>query len=340
MNSPVRVPFARVAAASLATVPFLFAAAESQAAFVELYPVAVNITLDGQQLTQYTIYARFNGATDTVVSVTNLRGVNGAVLDRFYHKDNSPGSAGTLTRTGGTWSPTQTGSATLNRPYDSFLLVGGVPTATNTTVAEPSWPASGGSWNRPDIPADVGVGYYNAVPSNNQGRVATGGAPAASVRIAQFVVDQGCGVGQLDMTIRFTNGTPNAPIQTAPASIIVGAGLPLPTVWYADADLDGIGFAADGTTTACSQPTGYSAIDGDNCPNIANPKQEDVNLNSVGDVCDLARGDLNLDGVVNGFDLKILLKLWDEVNPPFGDLDGDGTVGQGDLQLLLSNWDE
>jgi formylglycine-generating enzyme required for sulfatase activity len=56
------------------------------------------------------------------------------------------------------------------------------------------------------------------------------------------------------------------------------------------------------------------------------------------DACESARGDFNLDGVVNGADLAPLLSLWGAVNPPVGDLDGDNIVTAADLAILLGNW--
>jgi len=56
------------------------------------------------------------------------------------------------------------------------------------------------------------------------------------------------------------------------------------------------------------------------------------------DACELARGDLDLNGEVNSVDLASLLSLWGTLNPPFGDLNDDGAIGSQDLGILLSNW--
>ena len=48
-------------------------------------------------------------------------------------------------------------------------------------------------------------------------------------------------------------------------------------------------------------------------------------------------GDLNNDGVVNVFDLSILLSDWGTTNAT-ADLNGDGTVNVFDLSILLSHW--
>ncbi len=67
---------------------------------------------------------------------------------------------------------------------------------------------------------------------------------------------------------------------------------------------------------------------------------EDDNLNGYPDPCELDRGDLNLDGNVDGPDLAIMLAYWGGVNYPIGDCSHDGVIDGADLAILLSNWDE
>ena len=55
-------------------------------------------------------------------------------------------------------------------------------------------------------------------------------------------------------------------------------------------------------------------------------------------MCELADGDLNLDGCIGGADLAILLSLWGLPNPPIGDLNGDGVISGPDLATILANW--
>jgi hypothetical protein len=52
---------------------------------------------------------------------------------------------------------------------------------------------------------------------------------------------------------------------------------------------------------------------------------------------DTCTGDLNLDGVVGGADLTILLGSW-ATSDPAADLNGDGTVNGADLTIILSAW--
>ncbi len=65
---------------------------------------------------------------------------------------------------------------------------------------------------------------------------------------------------------------------------------------------------------------------------------EDKNQNGHLDACELARGDLDLDGVVGGGDLAVLLSLWGVTGSPVGDLNADGVIDAMDATILLGNW--
>ena len=64
----------------------------------------------------------------------------------------------------------------------------------------------------------------------------------------------------------------------------------------------------------------------------------DTNDNGIIDSCDLARGDFNLDGVVNVTDLLSLLGAWGICPGCVEDTNGDGSVNVTDLLTLLANW--
>ena len=306
-------------------------------AFVEFYTVKTTVTHTGFGATGsfdvYKIYVRFNGPTDTVLNAFNLNSLAGAPMPAFYHKDNASGNSGSLSSGFGTWNPALTGSATLNRPFDSYLTIGGVASATNGTSADPSW-GNPLSWNRPDIPNNVNAGWF-APGGSIAGRVGQVGNTADSVILGQFVVAAGTNFGNgFSITIGYNSGVAGAPVQFASGTFLV---MPCPT-WYRDIDGDGFGSAADGVQTTCTQPTGYVLVNGDNCPSIANANQADVNFNNVGDACELARGDLNLDGIVNASDVPLLFNAWGSLNPTIGDLNRDGVVNSADFSILLSNW--
>ena len=107
---------------------------------------------------------------------------------------------------------------------------------------------------------------------------------------------------------------------------------------YRDVDGDGIGSATDGTIGGCGNTEGYSSLDGDNCPEIANPDQEDINSNGIGDVCEFARGDLNLDGIVNASDVPLFFNAWGSTGASPADFNFDGVVNAADFSILLGNW--
>lgn len=98
-------------------------------------------------------------------------------------------------------------------------------------------------------------------------------------------------------------------------------------------------------------PPGDSDGDGidtcaDNCPNLANPLQVDVDSDGIGDVCDSTKGDLTGDGHVDNADLDIFHKCLAGGGvffPPPGcteamfeaaDLDGDFDVDFVDLAAI------
>ena len=184
----------------------------ASASFVGYYTDMTTVTDGGVSVDVYVLYARFDGATDTVLNAYNFNGLNGATMNGFYHKDNA--NSGILTTSAGTWNPSQTGSATNNRPYDSYLTIGGLPTVTNVTNADPSWGAAL-SWNRPDVPNGLNVGWFNSNPPSFQGRVGGTGNAADAVRLGQFVIASGANAGTFNLKVAFNNGTAGSNVQFA-----------------------------------------------------------------------------------------------------------------------------
>ena len=181
----------------------------ASASFVEFYTVKTQTSTAGTNLDVYVLFARFSGATDTVVNAFNFNRLDSGTTNIFYHKDNAYGNSGALTKSAGTWNPSQTGSVTLNRPFDSFLTIGGNATGTNSTNADPSWPGAD-SWNRADVPNGANVGWFNSNPPNLQGRVGVGSGaaanPADAVRLGQFVVDRDTFGGTWNLKVGYTDG--------------------------------------------------------------------------------------------------------------------------------------
>jgi hypothetical protein len=198
----------------------------ASATFVEFYTVKTQTSNSGINLDVYTLYARFNGATDTVLNAFNFNRTDGAATNLFYHKDNAYYNSGALMKEFGTWAPSQTGSITLNRPFDSFLTIGGNATPTNTTNADPSWTGAS-SWNRPDVPNGSNVGWFNSNPPNIQGRVGQTGNLADSVRLGQFSMDRDAAASTWNLKIGYNNGVAGSPVQFAEATFTLGV-IPAP----------------------------------------------------------------------------------------------------------------
>ena len=198
----------------------------ASATFVEFYTVKTQTSNSGINLDVYTLYARFNGATDTVLNAFNFNRTDGSATNLFYHKDNAYYNSGALMKEFGTWAPSQTGSITLNRPFDSFLTIGGNATPTNTTNADPSWTGAS-SWNRPDVPNGSNVGWFNSNPPNIQGRVGQTGNLADSVRLGQFSMDRDAAASTWNLKIGYNNGVAGSPVQFAEATFTLGV-IPAP----------------------------------------------------------------------------------------------------------------
>jgi hypothetical protein len=262
----------------------------AEAAFVQFVVTTSSVSHAGQHLVVHTVWARFNGPTDTVLNAFNFGSISGpAALTGFWHKDNSYYNSGVLSQEFVTWSPFLTGSVNLNRPYDSYLTAGGLATPANNTSADPSWVSGGNadarSWNRPDLPNNGALGWFNMNPSNALGRVGFSGNTATDVRLGQFVLSAGHEFRSYTLTIGYNNGVAGSAVQFATGTFDFTC--PAAT-YYRDIDDDGIGSSTDGTLASCVLPAGYSALDGNNCPFIANPDQADCNGNGIGDVCDIA----------------------------------------------------
>ena len=75
----------------------------------------------------------------------------------------------------------------------------------------------------------------------------------------------------------------------------------------------------------------------DTCQINADPSL-DENGDGRLDSCQYDRGDLTLDGVVDGADLAFMLGLWGSANSPIGDLNADGLIDGADLAQLLGHW--
>ena len=224
MNRGITVGIAALAVASVAS-----------ATFTGFEVTSTNLTASGvgtagQQIRVYTVFARFDGPTDTLLNCFNFGAAAGSnsSMSGFWHKDNAYYNSGVLMQEYGTWAPSQTGSVTANRPYDSFLTIGGQASGTNSTNADPSWNSGGSgtgagdarSWNRPDLPNNGTLGWFNSNPPNLQGRVGVAPNTGQLVRIGQFVLSQNDatqfnGERTYVVTLGYNNGVAGSSVQFA-----------------------------------------------------------------------------------------------------------------------------
>ena len=196
----------------------------SSATFVEFYTVKTQVSDSGIALDVYVLYARFNGATDTVLNAFNFNRTDASQTNMFFHKDNASGNSGVLQTAFGTWNPALTGSVTLNRPYDSYLTIGGLPSATNGTSADPSW-GNPLSWNRPDVPNGQNAGWF-APGGSIAGRVGQAGNLADSTRLGQFSIARDSDAGVWNMKIGYNNGVAGSAVQFAESTFAIGVPAP------------------------------------------------------------------------------------------------------------------
>jgi hypothetical protein len=56
------------------------------------------------------------------------------------------------------------------------------------------------------------------------------------------------------------------------------------------------------------------------------------------DICEHAKGDLDLNGFVDTGDTSILLLYFGDIDPDFGDFDGNGIIDTEDVSYVLLNF--
>jgi hypothetical protein len=198
---------------------------EVQASFLD-YEVQTVQNLGG--LTAYQVFAKFDGATDTVLNAFELHNTDGSgVMDGFYHADALNG--GVSSNVAGTWNPQ---FVLVPGAMDSWVAIGGGTgfASGNSTAADPGWGAAG--FNQAGIP-DTAVGgtvvWFNQNPPNLQGRVGVGPNPLDAVLLGQFVLSE-TDSKTLFLKIGYNDGVAGSPTQFGEGTFTLGtASTPPPT---------------------------------------------------------------------------------------------------------------
>lgn len=225
----------------------LLATSVSQASFVGFVVTSSSVELDGQTLSVYTLAARFDGSADTVWRAFDLGSDDSTAFLGFWHKDNHGDTAtdGLLSQDFGTWDPRRTGSNLANRPYDSYLTIGGIARSSNATQSAVNSldgdAGNMGAWSQPSLPSATGFAWYVDRSStvlfsdeNDQGRVGNSpGLPVTDVRLGQFVLSEGHEARTFSLSILFSRGyalsdDKSAPYSTASGTFTLGQPVPGP----------------------------------------------------------------------------------------------------------------
>jgi len=305
-------------------------------------------------LTKYTLFGNFNGATDTVLNAFHISLVSGSTT--FYHADALNG--GVSSTVAGTWNPQ---FVLVPGAMDSYVCIGGGEgfASGNSTAADPDWGVAG--FNAAQIPYGNGntngPGWFNQNPPNLQGRVNANG----QVKLGQFVIasaDEANGatiflkVGYRDGKgpIQFGDGTfpglccdADCDADGTPDSIQIAENPSLDCDTNGRIDScdilysPGLDCEGNGVLDVCEFVDCDENGTHDGC-DIAIGFDSDDNANGVPDACEFPVGDLNRDGIVSAGDFSMLLTAWGSIKPNLADLNRDGVVDAADMTLLLDNW--
>ena len=106
--------------------------------------------------------------------------------------------------------------------------------------------------------------------------------------------------------------------------------------WVVADDLTTEANQAEQTAPALGSITDCNDNGIDDAADIAAGTESDVDGDAKPDSCEIALGDVNLDGTVNGADASIVLGWWNLSYSPTSDCNFDGNVDGMDLAIVLA----
>jgi hypothetical protein len=106
--------------------------------------------------------------------------------------------------------------------------------------------------------------------------------------------------------------------------------------WVVADDLTTETNAAEQTAPAAGSITDCNDNGIDDAADIAAGTESDIDGDAKPDSCEIAAGDVNLNGVVNGSDVSIVLGWWNLGYSPTSDCNFDGNVDGMDLAIVLA----
>ncbi len=188
--------------------------------------------------------------------------------------------------------------------------------------------------------------YWPGEPQNS-----TDGIFNAALLMSVTTNPDGSSEGFYQFTLPVSGACTGATITSNPTSLSVqpgatatltsgGAGsLPRTFRWYRNGlELQDGGRVSGATTATLTIATTVVADSGSYTCRSANSCGSQVSAPAILTVGTPNPADLDLNGVVDGGDLGIMLGSWGTCSACAADLDGDGTVGGADLGVLLSGW--